>query len=431
MNLAVLGLWHLGSVSAAGIAAAGHRVAAWDPDATVRTNLRSGKAPLAEPGLDDLLGAQIASGALTIAETVQEAVRGAEVIWITFDTPVDESDEADVESVLAMIRGALPHADDGAVVLISSQLPVGSTGRLEQEATGLTARRLSFACSPENLRLGNALAAFTQPDRVVVGVRDARTREILTRLFEPVTTSLEWMSVESAEMTKHAINAFLATSVVFINEVAVLCEQVGADAREVERGLKTERRIGPRAYLSPGGPFAGGTLARDVAFLGHLGEDHGLRTPLIDGIRESNRLHAGWIRRALTAALGELRGTRVAVWGLAYKVGTDTLRRSSSVELCLWLAEQGAEVVAADPAVRGLPAALQGALKLAPDAATAIAGADALVVATEWPAFRQVQPSEVVGKMRRPIVCDPNRFLASTLGVDPAINYVTVGGPRS
>ena len=431
MNLAVLGLWHLGSVSAACIAAAGHHVRAWDPDAEVRGALRAGKAPIAEPGLDALLAAQLASGALQITETMAEAVAGAEVVWITFDTPVDESDEADVDAVLAHARTAIVCADEGTLLLVSSQLPVGTVRRLESEAPQLTVKRLSFACSPENLRLGGAIAAFTQPDRVVIGTRQDDDRRVLARLFEPVTTNVEWMSVESAEMTKHAINAFLATSVVFINEVATLCEEVGADAREVERGLKSERRIGPRAYLSPGGPFAGGTLARDVAFLSRLGGERGLQTPLLAGIRESNRLHAGWVRRALSSALGGLGGTRIAVWGLAYKVGTDTLRRSSSVELCQWLAAQGCTVVAADPAVTALPPSLQGILTLAPAPVAAIAGADALVVATEWPAFRSLPASELLTAMRRPIVCDPNRFLAATVGADPRVTYVTVGRPRT
>ena len=145
-------------------------------------------------------------------------------------------------------------------------------GRLERAfAETAGGRRVSFACSPENLRLGKAIEVFTQPDRVVVGVRDDRSARVLQALFAPITDRIEWMSVESAEMTKHAINAFLATSVTFINEIAALCERTGADAKEVERGLKTETRIGPYAYLGPGGAFAGGTLARDVVFLAELG----------------------------------------------------------------------------------------------------------------------------------------------------------------
>lgn len=254
---------------------------------------------------------------------------------------------------------------------------------------------------------------------------------MFTELLAPFTDHIEWMSVESAEMTKHAINAFLAVSVTFINELAVLCEQVGADAKQVERGLKTEPRIGPRAYLSPGGAFAGGTLARDVAFLTALGEATSTRTPLLAGIRESNTHHREWARRALAAALGDLRGRRIAVWGLTYKPGTNTLRRSSSVELCRWLAAEGAEIAAFDPAVPELPEDLGAAVRTAPDALAAAAGADALVVATEWPAFRTIGAGAVIEAMRGRVVCDANRFLAASLGDDARVRYVTVGRPRS
>ena len=172
------------------------------------------------------------------------------------------------------------------------RLPIGTVGKLERAWNDTASgRTVSFACSPENLRLGKAIEVFTKPDRVVVGVRDEHARASVAALLAPITDRIEWMSVESAEMTKHAVNSFLATSVTFINELAALCERTGADAKEVERGLKTERRIGPQAYLSPGGAFAGGTLARDVAFLRTLGTSVGRPTPLMDGVVASNAAH--------------------------------------------------------------------------------------------------------------------------------------------
>jgi UDPglucose 6-dehydrogenase len=210
------------------------------------------------------------------------------------------------------------------VVLVSSQLPVGSVRRLEQAwAPVAGGRRVTFACSPENLRLGKAIEVFTKPDRVIAGVRDEWTKSRIAALFAPITDRIEWMSVESAEMTKHAINAFLATSVTFINELATLCESVGADAKQVERGLKTEQRIGPGAYLSPGGAIGGGTLARDVMFLRGIGESAHRKTPLLDGLVASNATHREWARRRLITEIGSLDGATVAVWGLTYKPGTD------------------------------------------------------------------------------------------------------------
>jgi UDPglucose 6-dehydrogenase len=239
------------------------------------------------------------------------------------------------------------------------------------------------------------------------------------------------MSVESAEMTKHALNAFLATSVAFINEVATLCEQIGADAKEVERGLKGDMRIGPRAYLSPGAPFAGGTLARDITFLTDIGVTHNHPTHLLSAVKESNAAHKQWIRHKLQSILGDLRGQRMAVWGLTYKSGTDTLRRSASIELCEWLVEQGALVHGHDPAVNALPSELSQKFKLGATPLAVLENANALVVATEWPEYQSVSPEKVLLTMKVPLVIDPNRFLANTLGSDQRIKYVTVGKSSS
>jgi len=253
----------------------------------------------------------------------------------------------------------------------------------------------------------------------------------MQELLRPFSSRIEWMSVESAEMTKHALNAFLATSVAFVNEVATLCEQVGADAKEVERGLKSDLRIGSRAYLSPGAAFAGGTLARDIMFLTNIGAAHNQPTHLLSAVRESNDAHRQWIRHKLQSILGDLRGQRVAVWGLTYKPGTDTLRRSASLELCEWLVQQGASVNAHDPAVKTLPRELAKRFKVHATALAALEGASALVVATEWPEYQSLSSEAVLAAMRVFLVLDPNRFLATTLGSDPRIKYVTVGKSSS
>ena len=431
MNVAVLGLWHLGSVTAACTAEAGHTVVGWDPDAATTERLNAGQPPVAEPGLPELVQSQLESGRLRFASDLRSAVSGADVVWIAFDTPVDDDDRADVELVLGAAASAFPFVRDRAVMLVSSQLPAGSARTLEDRWAAVAGGRvLSMASSPENLRLGKALDVFRNPDRVVVGVRDASARETLTALFSPITSRVEWMSVESAEMTKHAINAFLATSVTFINEIATLCERTGADAKEVERGLKTESRIGPRAYLAPGGAVAGGTLARDVMYLRALGGTHERPTPLLDGVVASNTAHRQWAARRLGAELGSLKGARIAVWGLTYKPGTDTLRRSSSVELCRWLVDQHAHVHVHDPAVGDLPDVLS-AVRRSTDPVAAATGADALVVATEWPEYRRVHADALAQAMSRGLVLDANRFLDPTLGGDTRFRLVSVGRSSS
>jgi UDPglucose 6-dehydrogenase len=322
-----------------------------------------------------------------------------------------------------------PDLPDGAVILCSSQLPAGTLRRLEDAWQPVAAgRTVSFACSPENLRLGKAIETFMQPDRVIVGVGDERARRCLERLLAPITDRIEWMSVESAEMTKHAINAFLATSVTFINEVASLCERVGADAKEVERGLRTDRRIGPLAYLSPGAAFGGGTLARDVHFLQEIGSGSGLATPLLDGVIVSNRVHQSWVRRRLETELGTLAGSRIAIWGLTYKPGTDTLRRSPGLELCRWLAAEGVNLHVHDPAVRALPADL-GDITRHHEPIDAAAGARALVIATQWPVYRQVDVNRLAAEAPGLVVLDANRFLGPLLEHDPRFRFVAVGHP--
>ena len=428
MNVCVVGLWHLGTVTAACLASVGHHVVGLDFESEVVERLRAGHPPLFEPGLEDLVKRGMADGYLGFTTDAAQALRDARVVWIAYDTPVDESDQADVEFVVGRVERLFPDLAVDSLVLVSSQLPVGTTYRLEQAYVAAYPNQpVTFAYTPENLRLGKAISVFTRPDRVVVGVRSEADRKRVAELLSPFTERIEWMSVESAEMTKHALNAFLSTSVAFINEVAVLCEEVGADAKEVERGLKSEARIGPRAYLSPGAAFAGGTLARDVAFLAQLGTHYGQPTHLLRAVKTSNDTHKLWARAKLEGLIGDLRDQSVGVWGLTYKPGTDTLRRSSSVELCRWLAERGVRVQAHDPAVKSLPPDLAATISLCSTPTDALAGVVGLVVATEWPDYQSVPADVVVASMRSALVVDPNRFLSQTLGNDPRIRYVTVG----
>jgi UDPglucose 6-dehydrogenase len=426
MNVAVLGLWHLGSVTAACLAAVGHVVTAFDPDAGTIEKLSGAEPPIAEPGLAELIASGQQAGNLRFTTNAAEAVRRAELVWVTFDTPVGEDDVADAGYVMSQVEGVFAHLPDRVVVLSSSQLPVGSIRTLEQSWKAQAAgRSVSFASSPENLRLGKAIDVFRNPDRVVVGVRDDWARERIQAALAPITDRIEWMGVESAEMTKHAVNAFLATSVTFINELASLCERVGADAREVERGLKTETRIGPRAYVSPGGAFAGGTLARDVTFLRALGRQVERPTPLMDGVLASNTAHAQWAQRRLAATLPKLAGSKIAIWGLTYKPGTDTLRRSPAVDLARWLAGQGARVHVHDPAARELPEDVS--VTREDDPVDAAAGAAALVIATPWPCYREVDVERLAARAPGLLVLDANRFLGHTLGTHAQFRFVTVG----
>jgi len=424
MRVTVYGLWHLGCVTAACLAEAGHAVIGLDLDAVVVEELNRGRPPLEEPGLAELVAAGLQSGRLSVTIHPQDALMEAQVLWVAFDTPVDEQDQADVGFIRSRLDAVADAVRPGTLVLISSQVPVGFTGALAQH---WQARGIRCAYSPENLRLGQALESFRRPERVVAGIRDEADRAVLTELFRPLGPRIEWMTVESAEMTKHALNAFLAASVTFINEVGRLCEVSGADAKEVERGLRGDGRVGARAYLAPGAAFAGGTLARDVHFLRELGARRGVGTPLLDGVWASNAEQQAWVLRTLERLAGALSQPVVAVLGLTYKPGTSTLRRSAAIEACTWLSQRGVGVRAHDPAVSVVPPELPPAVRLCSSPQEALAGADVALVATPWPDYRALRADEVVGLMRRPQIVDTAHFLAETLGRDARITYVAAG----
>ena len=431
MRVCVQGLWHLGSVTAACLASVGHEVVGLDSDQEVISFLNEGKAPLFEPNLNLLTAEGILSGRLRFMSDMASACKDAEILWVTFDTPVDDDDVADINFVLNQVKSAVMLLSDGALVLVSSQLPVGSITVLETCARQFAPNKhISFASSPENLRLGKALDVFLHPDRIIVGIRSAKDRIALEKLLLPITEKIEWMSVESAEMTKHAINAFLATSVTFTNEIAAICELVGADAQEVERGLKTETRIGPKAYLSPGGPFAGGTLARDIEFLGKISQDRQLVTPLLSSVRPSNDAHKKWVQRKLLERFPDLGGVRVAIWGLTYKAGTDTLRRSLSVELVDWLLEQSAQVQVYDPAVKELPINWANRVKKCVSALENLEEIEVLVVGTEWPEFKDEARRLPEFANSNLFIIDANRHLQKSLK-ETAIAYLSVGSRQS
>ncbi|HEY4158076.1 MAG TPA: nucleotide sugar dehydrogenase [Polyangiaceae bacterium] len=429
MNVCVYGLWHLGSVTAACLADWFPTIGL-DPDGSITAALSEGRPPLFEPGLAELVRQGLSSGKLAFTSDLAR-VASADLVWVTFDTPVNQDDVADPDFVATRIQELFPHLRDGSVVLVSSQVPVGFCAKLEHAFSAVAdGRQIEFACSPENLRLGRAIEVFRKPERVIVGVRGAAARSRLTELLAPLNCPIQWLGVESAEMTKHALNAFLATSVAFINEIATACEATGADAKEVESALKSEGRIGPKAYLSPGGAFAGGTLARDIAFLLAAGSRLGFATPLLAGVKQSNDVHRGWARRRLAELLGELRGKNIAVLGLTYKPDTDTLRRSEAVELCRWLGEQGAHVRAFDPVVKHKTSELPAELELCARVDDALRGAEAVVIATQWPVFRELTSERIAAASANPLVLDANRFLAGNLAGDARLRYLAVGAPR-
>lgn len=406
--ICVYGLWHLGLVTAACLAEAGFEVRASDPDPARMRDLAAGRLPLYEPGLEDLIAAGKDAGKFRFVADPAAAARGADIVWIAIDTPVDDDDRADAAQVLNAVRALFPHIADGAIVLSSSQLPVGSVGALATEFAAVAqGRTVDFCCSPENLRLGSAIAVFRKPGYVVIGADGERPRARLEALFRRFADTILFTSLRSAEMVKHALNTFLATTIAYSNEIARLCEQTGADARDVERALRCDPRVGARAYVRAGPAFAGGTLARDVVYLADIAAARKIELPLLGHIVESNNAHRLWAYRRLVELFGDrLAEMRVAVLGLAYKAGTSALRRSPALELIRRLKAHGCAISAFDPRVRALDGAEFAHVRVCADLDAALEGADALALMTDWPEFKALDAARVTRLMRSPCVID-------------------------
>lgn len=426
MNICVFGLWHLGVVTSACLAKLGHNVVGLDFDKDVVKRLQKGQAPVFEPGLNELIAQQMQAGRLSFSCDAREVLGHAQVLWLGFDTPVNEHDVADIVFLENNFKKIMPYLNEGAAIVVSSQAPVGFVNKMEKKfCQQYPNKKCYFACSPENLKLGRALDAFLNPDRIIIGVEDQASKEIFAPLFLSITDRLEWMKVESAEMTKHAINSFLALSVCFANEVASICEQTGADAKEVERGLKSEVRIGPKAYLKPGVAFSGGTLARDINFLMKLSAKHKLPSYLIKAVNDSNAFHKKWIERKCSQFLGSLKKKTIAILGLTYKPGTDTLRRSLAVELAQSLHAKGARLTGFDPVIKSIPQSLSKTIELKQSVADAIRDADVVIMAVEWPEFLQFG-EDIIRLMKNKIIIDPNGFIAKCVE-HKDLNYICVG----
>jgi len=427
VKVCVFGLWHLGSVTAACLPRYGVDTIGLDTDSITIANLSEAIPPLHEPGLPELVAEGLKSGRLHFTTDAKTAVSAADLVWVTIDTPVNDDDVADTGFVeTAVARNIFPHVKSGAVILVSSQMPVGSMARLEQAfATVANGRQVGFACSPENLRLGKAISVFTNPGRIIVGVRNDDARARLEPLLAPICETILWIGVESAEMTKHALNAFLATSITFANEIATICERVGADSSEVEKAIQSDPRIGTQSYVRAGFGFGGGTLARDVRYLEQAASQQHVTLQVLGSVLESNEAHRHWAFNRLTSLLGGLKGKRIALLGLSYKPGTDAIRRSVAVDLIRLLSEVGAVITAFDPKVAELPPKLRATI--AASAKDALKGADAAIVATEWPDFRELAAEEFKALMARPLVLDQSRFLAARLSGRMGLEYVTTG----
>ncbi len=427
-RVCVLGIWHLGSVAAACLAGLGYEVTAVETSPHRLESLRRGVPPLYEPGLEEMFDREMRAGRLRVSADPESAVESADFVVFAADVPVDDNDAADISGLIAAAETIGPRLRDGAIVIVMSQVPVGTCGGLAE----IFRRRrpgadVHVAYSPENLRLGDACARFVHPDMVIIGADTDAARERVREFYRPIDAPQLIMDLRSAEMTKHALNLLLATCISFGNEVAALCEYAGADPFLVTQALRLDRRVGTGLPIAAGPPFSGGTLARDVRALERLAAAAGANAPLLKGVLAANELQKRWVLRKLEQTLGDLSAAAVAVLGLTYKAGTSTLRRSNSVETINALAARGASVTAYDPMADLSELPGPAPFRRASDPYEAARGADAVVIMTEWPEFRMLDWAALGSGVRRRILVDTRNMVEPAAAAAAGFTYYGVG----
>jgi UDPglucose 6-dehydrogenase len=423
-HVCVIGLWHLGCVYSACFAKLGYEATGTDENKTIIENLRRGRAPVFEPGLNDLIAEGMASGRLNFTDDIEEGLRNAEYVIIAYDTPVDTEDKMDLSPVLRAAT-RLKSSTRHATVVVSSQVPVGTC---EQVASifASSGMDLSLAYVPENLRLGKAIECFMSPDMIVIGAKDPSAMVKARALFAPIRTRIIEMDLRSAEMTKHALNAFLATSISFANEIGNICDLIGADGMKVAEALKSDSRIGAGALLRPGLGFSGGTLARDLMALREMAERLGYQPLLMDGVLSVNQRQNASIVPKLAQLVGKLKGKSVGVLGLTYKAGTSTLRRSAALEIARLLEHAGASVKAFDPHVSKRDVSCEP-LSLCDDPYGVCRNADVLLILNDWPGFTELDFERIRSMMNEPVVLDAQNLLDPGRMVEYGFTYMGVG----
>ena len=422
----VIGVGYVGLVTAACFADLGHRVICRDIDPAKVALLQRGEVPLHEPGLDELL--RRSRDRITFTLDLDGLFAEARLAFICVDTPPLPSGDADLSRVDSVID-AIPPSAEGAALVMKSTVPVG-TGekvRMRLDARGL--HDVAYMSNPEFLREGSAVPDFMAPDRVVVGAATADDAERVARLYDGLDAEIVKTDVASAEMIKLAANAFLATKISFINEIANVCEMVGADVSEVARGMGLDRRIGA-SFLRPGIGYGGSCFPKDVRALKQLAGNSGYHFQLLTAVIEVNELQKRRVISKLQAKLGSLRGKKVALLGIAFKPNTDDVREASSLVLASRLVAEGAEVTAYDPVASGSNVEILGA-RVCDSAAEAVEGADAAVIVTEWNEFRAVLDPIVRASMRRPLLIDGRNLLDPAEATAAGFEYDSIGRPRA
>jgi len=433
MRIAVVGTGYVGLVAGVCFADAGHDVVCVDTDVKKVERLRLGEVPIYEPGLADLMARAIREKRLTFTTSHAEAVPGADAFFIAVGTPEGEGGAPDLRYVEAATVDCLKALAGPSVLVLKSTVPVG-TAKLVKALVAKHARfPVRVVNNPEFLKEGAAVEDFLKPDRVVVGTDDDGAFEVMRRLYDPFVRTgrpILRMSNESAELTKYASNAMLATRVSFMNEVARLCDAVGADVDDVRRGMGTDARIGS-AFLFPGCGYGGSCFPKDTQGLIHVGKAHGVAMQIATAVERVNDEQKHVLVQRVTSRFGrDLKGRRFAMWGLSFKPRTDDVREAPALEVVKGLRALGAEVVASDPEAIGTFRAVVGDdVRYVADPYDALPGADALLLVTEWNEYRGVDLARVKRLLKTPVIFDGRNIFDPATVRAAGFEYRGIGRP--
>ncbi len=421
----VIGTGYVGLVTAAGFAALGSDVYCVDIDAAKVEGLRAGRIPIWEPGLEELIAEH--RERLHFSTGLEDALEHARLLFVAVGTPPTYSGDADLSAVHAVV-GAMPASDRHALVM-KSTVPVG-TGESIERVFAQQGKGFRYVSCPEFLKEGSAVRDFLEPDRVVIGDRGDWAGDAVEALYAPLGAPIVRTDIKSAEMVKLASNAFLATKISFINEIANVCEETGADVVEVARGMGLDDRIGPK-FLQAGIGFGGSCFPKDVTALKQLAGNSGYHFQLLNAVIEVNELQKRRVIAKLQKHLGSLVGKEIALLGLAFKPNTDDMREASSLVLSARLQGSGARVRAYDPVAEDEARELLGGVELKASAAEAIAGADAVVLVTEWPEFGELDLAQMAATMRGSVLVDGRNFIDPVAARSAGLIYEAIGRPSA
>ena len=430
MKIAVVGTGYVGLVAGVCFAESGNDVVCVDNDATKVRSLSRGKVPIYEPGLEELLRRNRAEGRLTFTTALPKSVRDAAIVFIAVGTPQDEDGSADLQHVLAVAKAIAKAMNGYKVVVNKSTVPVGTSERVREVIRRETTHPFSVVSNPEFLKQGAAIDDFMKPDRVVIGAEDDRAREMMLELYAPFTRTdapIMVMDCASAELAKYAANAMLATRISFMNEVANVCEAVGADVDQVRRAVGSDRRIGT-SFLFSGIGYGGSCFPKDVKAMMRFAEDADYDFRILRAVEDVNLNQKTRLVAKMKKHFGNLKGKVIGVWGLAFKPKTDDMREAPSIPLVESLLSAGASVQVYDPEAMQVAKKLFGSRVTYADANyAALKGADALAILTEWNEFRRPDFDRIRSLMKTPVIFDGRNLFAPAQMKQNGFTYYSIG----